>query len=115
MDSRELLESYFPLLKRHLLPVILGLVGLIFFIYGLIGLFAEQKSSPEAVVFEPGGSSKQLEMASELVVDVEGAVVNPGVYKLPKDARIQEALIAAGGLSSKADRTWGKQKPKSCF
>lgn len=106
MDSEELLETYFSPLKRHLLPVILGLVGLIFFIYGLIGLFAGQKSFSEAVMFEPGSSSKQLETASELVVDVEGAVVNPGVYKLPKDARIQEALIAAGGLSSRADRAW---------
>ena len=39
-------------------------------------------------------------------VDVEGAVMTPGVYELVKDSRVQAALSAAGGLSAKADRGW---------
>lgn len=40
----------------------------------------------------------------EIVIDVAGAVVSPGVYKLPKYSRIKDALIVAGGLSASADR-----------
>ena len=43
---------------------------------------------------------------SEVVIDVGGEVMNPGVYKLKNGDRIDEALIAAGGLGAKADREW---------
>lgn len=41
----------------------------------------------------------------DIWVDVSGAVVAPGVYKLAEGARIKDALVAAGGISSTADRT----------
>ena len=39
-----------------------------------------------------------------LVVHVTGAVAAPGVYRLPSGSRIQDAITAAGGLSSEADQ-----------
>lgn len=42
----------------------------------------------------------------EIVVEVSGAVENPGVYKLSDNSRIEDALIAAGGVSADADRDW---------
>lgn len=39
-------------------------------------------------------------------IDVEGAVVTPSVYSITFDSRVQDGLIAAGGLSSSADRDW---------
>ena len=41
--------------------------------------------------------------SGQIVVDVDGAVVHPGLYKLPPDSRVQAALAAAGGLSPQAD------------
>jgi len=38
-----------------------------------------------------------------LMVDVAGAVINPGVYSLPLNARVFEAIKAAGGLKKGAD------------
>ena len=38
-----------------------------------------------------------------LVVHVAGAVAAPGVYQLPVGSRIQDALLAAGGLLPEAD------------
>ncbi|MBS5082713.1 MAG: ComEA family DNA-binding protein [Clostridiales bacterium] len=41
---------------------------------------------------------------TEIFIDVSGAVVNPGVYELPADARIYEAIQRAGGLLPDADK-----------
>ena len=36
-------------------------------------------------------------------MDVAGAVVNPGVYSLPRGSRVNDAVRAAGGFSPDAD------------
>lgn len=41
-----------------------------------------------------------------MTVDVAGAVIRPGVYRLPAGSRFADALAAAGGLSAAADRNW---------
>jgi competence protein ComEA len=40
---------------------------------------------------------------SPLFVDVSGAVLHPGVYSVSRNARVQDAINAAGGLSRNAD------------
>ena len=52
-----------------------------------------------------GGATSGGAAASsgQIVVDVDGAVAHPGLYKLPPDSRVQAALAAAGGLSPQAD------------
>jgi len=47
-----------------------------------------------------------IQVDNKVTIDVGGEVINPGVYTLDKEARINEALIVAGGLSAKADRDW---------
>ena len=38
-----------------------------------------------------------------LLIDVSGAVENPGLYRLPRGDRVFDAIAAAGGLSPDAD------------
>ena len=47
-----------------------------------------------------------VEVSSNVMIDVAGEVIKPGVYELNNGDRINDALIAAGGLSAKADRDW---------
>lgn len=40
-----------------------------------------------------------------IVVDLRGEVANPGVYELPAGSRLDDAVVAAGGLTDDADLT----------
>jgi len=51
---------------------------------------------------EPSGSAVALASAL-LVVDVEGAVVRPGIIELPAGSRVADAIQAAGGYGPDAD------------
>jgi len=104
MDTRELVSKYLPLIRKNWLPLSLGILGMIFFAYGLIGLFEANKPSAGNIVFEANSASSSQQEAKKISVDIEGSVVSPGVYELPLDSRIQDAFVVAGGLSAQADR-----------
>lgn len=42
-------------------------------------------------------------LSGTIQIDIEGAVVNPGVYELPAGSRVENAIVTAGGLSEEAD------------
>jgi competence protein ComEA len=53
---------------------------------------------------ETAGVTTNDEIEEErLVVDLKGAIVQPGVYELEGGARVHELLKMAGGLTSEAD------------
>lgn len=117
MDSQELFDKYKMFVKQNLLILALGFVGLTLFVYGLISLFFASSSTLSAsqdILFEANDSNsenipispKEEKPTASLTVDIEGSVVSPGVYQLPLDSRIQDALVAAGGLSGSADRDY---------
>jgi competence protein ComEA len=54
----------------------------------------------------PAGRQVDVQVYSEVVIDIAGEVMKPGVYKLKNGSRVDEVLIAAGGLGAKADRDW---------
>lgn len=106
MDKNELISKYLPLLKKHWLPMSLGALGMTFFAYGLIGLFVSSKSASDNIVFEANSAVKTATEIKTIAADIEGAVVRPGLYKLPQDSRFQDALVAAGGMSASANRDY---------
>jgi competence protein ComEA len=52
---------------------------------------------------EDGGVAHSV--TGEIVVDVEGGVMQPGIQRLPFGARVADAIAAAGGYSPQADLT----------
>jgi competence protein ComEA len=66
-----------------------------------LGLWANQRtSSPTPITVLPSVTSTQN---TPLVVHVAGAVKKPGVYSLPAQARISQAIQKAGGPLPNAD------------
>lgn len=106
MDTQEFVSKYSPLIKKHWLPLSLGALGMTFFIYGLIVLIGGRESSSDGIIFEAGSDQGDLGNTAQIVVDIEGAVISPGVHKLSLDSRLKDALVASGGLSEHADRAW---------
>lgn len=103
--SEKVFEFLYNIPKSYYLPIVLAGAGLICLCIGLMQLsnsHNQPNSQPTAAEESPKASSSAITFGIQ--VDVEGAVVHPGVYKLPQNARVQDALIAGGGLSGAADR-----------
>lgn len=105
MDSSEFSTIIPQSLRPYLLPIVIAIIGLIFLSYGLIQFLGQNKK--DDIVFEKSTDEaspvEDSKNKGQIIVDVEGAVLKPGVHSISKDGRMKDALIAAGGLSADAD------------
>ncbi len=91
--------------KRVLLPSILCVAGFIVFIM----IQREEQSSfeliteAEPVQAEPQEELQEVKEATQVLVDVKGAVNYPGVYTLTEEDRVVDAITLAGGYVEGAD------------
>ena len=91
--------------NKYLILTILS--GLILIALGFI--FFRNGGNPSSSKIEVLDASGELKGdvkndTTEIVVEISGEVQKPGVYKLPSGSRIDDLLIASGGLSQNADR-----------
>jgi competence protein ComEA len=59
---------------------------------------ADRSNSPNHAIQDVANDPE-----ATIVVAIDGAVGTPGVYSLPGDARVQNAIEAAGGVTTHAD------------
>lgn len=90
----------FPKDKFLAAAIGLLLLGFILAAYGT-GMFLHNGSgdSDDIKIIEASSSAD----LGQLVVDIDGAVIKPGVYNLNAGSRVNDAVIAAGGLAKEAD------------
>ncbi|HEM3611016.1 TPA: helix-hairpin-helix domain-containing protein [Streptococcus suis] len=109
------IKTYIEMLKEYkwqiALPAAAGLLLTTFLIFSQPAK-SDQTGLPDFPQTEQTSNSSELveetstevsKEPSQLVVDVKGAVAKPGLYTLEADARVNDAVDAAGGLTSQAD------------
>lgn len=82
--------------KSALAVVVGSAVGLV--VSAVLLLALDKRSAPAIVIDDPRSNGR-------IVVAIEGAVASPGVVTLGADARLHDAIMAAGGLTANADLT----------
>lgn len=96
-----------PPLRAVLLPYMLGLLTA--FTLSGAGLFLLRRPDPPPIQLmapptaAPTATSMPTPTPAPIVIYVSGAVNAPGTVTLPPDARIADAIAAAGGLAAGAD------------
>jgi len=81
---------------------------------GLLGVFLLGIGVLSTLILSSKNESAKIEILSAstspsdqtIMVHIAGAVEKPGLYQLSFSSRVNDALIAAGGLSAEADREW---------
>lgn len=109
------IKTYIEMLKEYkwqiALPAAAGLLMATFLIFSQpaksdqTGLteFPQTKQASSSQEQTEETSTEVSKEPSQLVVDVKGAVAKPGLYTLEEGSRVNDAVDAAGGLTSQAD------------
>ena len=89
--------------------VLFGLSAVIIAVVLSIGFMAWGSFTSSGIVVEHSEKSTQSQEyenpSSQLIyVHIAGEVSNPGMYELKQDARVSDAIDAAGGLTENADQ-----------
>lgn len=110
--------QHFSALARHKLKIIAGglvLLGVLVLWLGWQGGSAAQASAAPPLAADPADQIAEGDgevapdptanagAGQQVVVYISGAVRAPDVYQLPKDARIKDLVLAAGGFADDAD------------
>ncbi|MBI2268520.1 MAG: ComEA family DNA-binding protein [Candidatus Blackburnbacteria bacterium] len=103
-------EKIEELVFKNRRPISLVLLGFLLLGFGVFFLRAGFFETTKVEVIKQGGPAElanhRAELGGELVVEIQGAVEKPGVYRLNSSSRVEDLLIKASGLSAAADRDW---------
>lgn len=94
-------------LQPYRYPLLAGLTGLILVGLGVLFWKNWMGGIPGTAKIEVLNSTTEgQEQSGKIVAEISGEVEKPGVYQLVLGSRIDDLLVAGGGLSAGADRDW---------
>ena len=97
--------------RKYKYLILSGVVILMMIIAGvMVYLFGDKKEEvvedvikEEVAVVEPKNEVLKEEKEESITIDIKGEVKTPGVYELPLNSRVIDAINISGGLTNKAD------------
>ena len=89
------------MLQRYRWPVLIA--GSVVLLALILSLSAEPEFTVATTPIKSADLQQEALQASELRVEVSGAVRTPGVYALPAGSRLIDAITAAGGWGERID------------
>jgi len=92
------MKSFGEFLKENVIEWVMVSIGITLILIGVAQHFHWLENDIDGVSIIKAGES------SGLMVDIGGAVVKPGVYQLDSDSRVNDLLIACGGLTQWANQ-----------
>ena len=95
------MEKIIVWIKSRILECTIGILSVLTLIF--LSLWLTNVNAEEAYTCPKTESIEEEESDSKLVVDIKGAVMNPGVYYVEKNTIVQDVIILAGGLKEDAD------------
>ena len=109
-DLNDLVENTYSETKSHFLAKtiilirILYVIGFLCLLINIILFYIYTKKKTNVVIFEANNHDQSIN--KEILIDISGAVVHPGIYKLTKGSRINGRVLAAGGILEEANKEW---------
>lgn len=97
------MEKLTALWNAYAVPIVLGAVSLLLFMFSLTLLITSSQPTTPIEFHSDASEATASGAMSQVMVDVEGAVVRSGVYQLPSGARVEDAIAAAGGFTKDVD------------
>ena len=95
-------ESITSILHRFRFPLALGSISFVLIVLS-ITLLIKSVQTTIPIRFSSTNEASPSGQDNLITVDVEGAVIKPGMYRLAEGKRVEDALMLAGGLSKEAD------------
>ena len=88
-----------PILSIHPLVIVIFFGGIFLLAVGMGMAFYKSQGSGQIKIISQE-DQVQGEKTQEVLVHVDGSVVRPGVYMLTAESRVNDAIVAAGGLTA---------------
>ncbi len=96
------MEQIFSWIKEK--KVLCGFLLLTLLCGVFASLYVVEVTAEEAYICPKTDVSTETSTSSdEVVVDIKGAVVNPGIYRVQESAIVHDIIVLAGGLTEDAD------------
>ena len=98
----------FKLAGSQLLALLIGLGGLVLSLNGFYQFKVVADEARVVICDSPvlGTTKSNSTSLGTIQIDVAGAVVKPGLYQLNLNDRVAQAVAAAGGFTSQADKSF---------